>query len=312
VSNPLNERTFTTESLTRNLPLETVRLCYAESIRIATALRSQALAEAFATVPREHYLGPGPWKFAVGPFQSPISRGYITTPDADPRNLYHDVLVAIDPTRQLNNGHPSTLATFLDFLELQRAERVLHVGCGLGYYTAIIAHVVGSGGHVTAVEIDPELALRAQTNLAHLENVTVCAGDGVTYDPGQVDVIFVNAGVTHPQSLWLDRLNENGRLLVPITFTPPSAAGSGQAIGHGNMLLVLRAAEKYEASFVSPVSIYSSPSGRDANYNQAISQGYREMMMGKQPRVKRVRRDSHPSDATCWLHSEDCCLSTAD
>jgi protein-L-isoaspartate(D-aspartate) O-methyltransferase len=204
----------------------------------------------------------------------------------------------------------------LDFLQLHRSEHVFHVGCGLGYYTAIIAHVVGSGGLVTAIEIDPELALRARTNLAHLDNVTVVAGDGVDYDPGSVDAIFINAGVTHPQSLWLDRLHVDGRLLVPITFTPPSGAGSGRGqmiIGHGNMLLVRRVLqEKYEASFVSPVSIYSSPTGRDPNHSQTIGQAYREMMMGKRPHVKSLRRDSHPSDATCWLHSEDFCLSTSD
>jgi protein-L-isoaspartate(D-aspartate) O-methyltransferase len=247
--------------------------------------------------------------------QSGGSRGYITTADADPRSLYHDVLVAIDPARQLNNGHPSSLASFLDFLQLHRSERVFHVGCGLGYYTAIIAHVVGSGGHVIAVDIDPELALRARSNLAHLGNVTVAVGDGVDYDPGEVDAIFINAGFTHPQSLWLDRLHIDGRLLVPITFMPPSGPGSGQGqmvIGHGNMLLVRHVPERYEASFVSPVSIYSSPSGRDANYNQALGQAYREMMMGKRPQVKSLRRDSHPSDTTCWLHREDVCLSTHD
>ena len=111
MSHPPNESTFKTDALTRDLPIETVRLCYAEAIRVAAGLRTQLMVEAFATVPREHYLGPGPWKLAVGTWQYSGSRGYITTADNDPRSLYHDVLVAIDAARQLNNGHPSSLAS---------------------------------------------------------------------------------------------------------------------------------------------------------------------------------------------------------
>ncbi|HBZ70074.1 MAG TPA: hypothetical protein DEP35_10195, partial [Deltaproteobacteria bacterium] len=48
----------------------------------------------------------------------------------------------------LNNGHPTTLARFLDFLAIRAGDRVLHVGCGVGYYTAIIAEIVGPYGHV--------------------------------------------------------------------------------------------------------------------------------------------------------------------
>ena len=78
--------------------------------------------------------------------------------DADPAHLYHDVLVAIDPARRLNNGQPSYLAFCLDALDLREADCVLHVGCGVGYYTAIAAEVVGPGGRVIGVEIDADLA----------------------------------------------------------------------------------------------------------------------------------------------------------
>jgi len=314
VSHPPNESTFKTDALTRDLPIETVRLCYAEAIRVAAGLRTQLMVEAFATVPREHYLGPGPWKLAVGTWQYSGSRGYITTADNDPRSLYHDVLVAIDAARQLNNGHPSSLASFIDSLELGRAEHVFHMGCGLGYYTAIIAHVVGSAGHVTAVEIDPELASRARANLAHLDNVTVIEADGLNYDPGAVDAIFINAGVTHPQLLWLDRLRIGGRLLIPMTCTMPSMgpAKGNLSTGSGRMLLVRRIPEKYEASFFSPVAIYSIPTCRDPNYNQALGQAFREMVMGKRSDVKVLRRDFHSADETCVFHGEGFCLSAGD
>lgn len=51
------------------------------------------------------------------------------------------------------------------------------------YYTAIMAEVIGSNGHVCASEIDAELAARAQANLAAYPNVFVHAGDGADLDP---------------------------------------------------------------------------------------------------------------------------------
>jgi protein-L-isoaspartate(D-aspartate) O-methyltransferase len=142
---------------------------YAEELRAVSDLRSKALVDAFATVSREHFLGPGPWQI-VAPVQ-PGRPTYRTTEDADPRHLYHNVLVAIDPDRQLNNGEPSMLALCFDALELKAGDRVIHIGCGVGYYTAILAEVVGASGHVTGIEVDAELAGRARDNLAHMTHV---------------------------------------------------------------------------------------------------------------------------------------------
>src|SRR5207302_2906792 len=106
------------------------------------------------------------------------------------------VLVAIDAARGLNNGQPGSLAAWLDALELRRGASVLHVGCGVGYYTAIIAETVGPEGCVTGVEVDAGLAERARANLANLPNVSVVCADGGEYDAGAADAVFVNAGAT--------------------------------------------------------------------------------------------------------------------
>jgi len=231
-----------------------------------------------------------------------VGQGGGATDDDDPRQLYHDVLIAIDASKHLNNGMPSALAAWLDSLEVKAGHRVLHTGCGLGYYTAILAHVVGPEGHVTGLEIEATLAARAKTNTAHLSNVTVIEGDGITYDPGPVDAIFINAGVTHPQPLWLDRLKPDGRLLVPLT----AGAGSGW------MMLVHRIGDKYEASFSSPVMIYSSPSGRDPKRNSPLGRAFQETLQGKRPHLRSIRRDAHEGDASCWMHGDDVCLSTLE
>ena len=65
------------------------------------------------------------------------------TPDADPRRVYHNVAVAIDPERQLFNGAPSLLGVCIDRLELGPGSACCMSGCGLGYYSAVMAHCVG-------------------------------------------------------------------------------------------------------------------------------------------------------------------------
>ena len=125
---------------------------------------------AFAAVPREPFAGPAPWSvLPVGRWCVPPSGpSYIRTPDDDPAFLYQDALVALDPARGINIGEPSLHARCLDALAVREGEAVLHVGAGSGYYTAILAHLVGPAGRVHAFEIDPDLAGRAGRNLADL------------------------------------------------------------------------------------------------------------------------------------------------
>jgi protein-L-isoaspartate(D-aspartate) O-methyltransferase len=89
---------------------------------------------------------------------------YVTVDD--PRDLYHNVVVALDRAKDINNGQPSALATWIDTLALQPGDRAFHLGCGVGYYTAIIAEVVGPSGSVVALELQSDLAARAKENLA--------------------------------------------------------------------------------------------------------------------------------------------------
>src|SRR3989442_716766 len=77
-------------------------------------------------------------------------------------------------------------------------DRVFHLGCGVGYYTAILAEVTGASGQVVAVEVDADLAAHARENLAAYPNVAVHDGDGAALDPGACDAMLINAGVTHP------------------------------------------------------------------------------------------------------------------
>jgi protein-L-isoaspartate(D-aspartate) O-methyltransferase len=282
----------------RLMDLETVRAFYAEEVRFAAHVKTPALAAAFAKVPRERFLPPGPWRIAGG---AGLSMDYWTTESADPRHLYHNVAVAIDADRQLNNGHPSSLAVWMDALELRAGSRVLHVGCGTGYYAAILAETVGPAGAVAAVEADAELAERARANLAYLPQVEVICADGSEVDAGSRDAIFVNAGATHPAARWLDRLAPAGSLVLPLTMTSPGLPWSS-----GMMLHVGRLDGGFAARFFSPVAIYPLSHGRSDEWN-----GRLQALFGKRrwSEVRSLRRDAHTADGTCVAHGEGLCLS---
>lgn len=96
--------------------LAAARRFYAEEVRFSANIAAPALVEAFATVPRERFLGPGPWRCGGIDSWMGGDRGYFPTPDASPRHVYHNVIVSIDPARELNNGHPGTLAAWIDAL----------------------------------------------------------------------------------------------------------------------------------------------------------------------------------------------------
>jgi protein-L-isoaspartate(D-aspartate) O-methyltransferase len=265
---------------------------YAEEVSTKANLRSKNLTNAFAMVPREKFVGIGPWKILVPP--SLKSR---TTNNDDPIHLYQDVLVVIDEKRRLNNGQPSALAGWFDDLELTEGDSVLHIGCGVGYYTAILAEVVGPKGHIVALEIDPQLAYRAAENLANYPNIRVLNEDGCEYDTGPQDAIFVNAGVTHPLSLWLDNLKNMGRIIFPLTFDA----------GSGNMLKITLKNNEYEANFIGGVGIYHCSGARSEKMHQLL---LHTRVKGGHSKVTTLRRDIHDISDSCWLHGDQFCLST--
>lgn len=119
------------------------RQFFAEEIQAIGNLQTGALVEALATVPREQFLPPGPWVIRS---EGDVGGQPRRTSDDDPRHVYHNLSIAIDPARQLFNGGPSIVASWIDALRLRPGLRVLHIGCGLGYYSALIAHCVGPTG----------------------------------------------------------------------------------------------------------------------------------------------------------------------
>jgi len=279
--------------------LDDHRRVYAETIAAAAGLTTPGLEEAFATVPREAFLPPGPW-LVVGEGQKPQQ-----TSDADPRRVYENVSVAIDPARQLFNGAPAFLARLIDLLALRPGGRVLHVGAGTGYYSAIMAHVVGSSGSVAAVEVDEPLAAVARANLAALPSVHVECADGSRVN-GPFDAVLVNAGVTHPHETWLDALAPGGRMILPLTVNMP---GMG-TLGKGVIVVIGRSEDgsAFTADVTSFVAIYSAIGLRDESIETSLGQALRRTSF---PNLTRLRRDRHEPSPDCWLHADRFCFSMA-
>jgi protein-L-isoaspartate(D-aspartate) O-methyltransferase len=285
---------------------EDCRDFYAQEIRFAANLTTPGLVEAFGRVPREKFLGPAPWYIGSAEMRAmslagTLQMSYVSV--EDPRDVYHNVVVSLDRSKDINNGQPGSLGRWIDALALQPGYRAFHLGCGVGYYTAIMAEVVGAGGSVVGLELQPDLAARAQENLSAYANVTVHSGDGASFDPGACDAIFVNCGVTHPQTIWLERLAGAGRLLLPLTVA------INPTVGQGIMTKIVRSAAGYSAEMVSPVAIFSGGKLRDPALEPLMMTALRT---GGLLKLKSVRRDPHDPSDTCVLHASEVCLSSAE
>jgi protein-L-isoaspartate(D-aspartate) O-methyltransferase len=255
------------------------------------------LRAAFASVPRESFVGPGPWKIFTG-------GGYIETPSDDPAFLYQDVVVGIAPERKINNGQPVLHAFCLAALSVKEGESIIHVGAGTGYYTALLARLAGPTGSVAAYEVEADLARDAARNLAGFSNIVVQHRSGAEGTLSECDAIYVNAGATAPLDIWLDALRPKGRLLFPLT----PADGPGGMPGAGGMLLITRASnDRYEARFVCPAVFIPCVGARDEQTAAKLATAFARGNLGS---VRSLRRNV-PPDESCWCSGDGWWLSTA-
>jgi protein-L-isoaspartate(D-aspartate) O-methyltransferase len=114
-------------------------------------------------------------------------------------------------------SQPYIVALMLELLRLDSSSKVLEIGTGSGYQTAVLAEVVA---HIYSVERHAQLAHEAQERLSRLglTNVSVLVGDGshglAEYAP--FDAIVVSAAASEIPAALFDQLREGGRMIIPV------------------------------------------------------------------------------------------------
>ena len=114
---------------------------------------------------------------------------------------------------------PKLEARVLQSLRIGSRDRVLEIGSGSGYFTALLADFAA---HVDSVEIVPELLAFAEKNLAaqRVDNVTLIQGDAARGWAGKYDVIALTGSVPVLPQAFLDSLNPGGRLFAIVGDAP--------------------------------------------------------------------------------------------
>lgn len=114
---------------------------------------------------------------------------------------------------------PAVVAMMLEQAAVRPGDRVLEIGSG-GYNAALLAELAGPHGHVTTLDIDPEVTSRATRCLeaAGYEQVRVMCADGEfgAADDAPFDVIIVTVGAWDIPPAWWHQLADDGRLVVPL------------------------------------------------------------------------------------------------
>jgi len=152
-------------------------------------VRDPLVLAAMRAVPRHEFVPPEEWDQAYGDHALPLSHGQTVS-------------------------QPYIVARMTEMLGLRGGERVLEIGTGSGYQTAVLAEIAGE---VYSVEVRPELADRARARLGG-RGVHVRCGDGRAGWPEHApyDAILVTAAPASIPPALVEQLAEGGRLVIPV------------------------------------------------------------------------------------------------
>jgi len=158
---------------------------------------------------------------------------------------------------------------------------------------------------VTAVEYDPFLAARAGMNLARFGNTRVIEGNGAVVSLGAADVIYVNAGVTHSVSAWLDALADRGRLIIPLTTDTNTRSFNSIS---GLFFKIQHHGAGFEARALLPTAIIPAEGVRAPSAEAALAAAFTKGGWGKVTRL--VRGSEAVPEDQCWVRGDGWCLAT--
>jgi protein-L-isoaspartate(D-aspartate) O-methyltransferase len=271
--------------------LDDFRQVFAQVVAARGDCENPRIREAFARVPRHEFVGPAPWYFT----EHGAAAG-----SNDPALLYQDVPMGLARERGIPTGLPSLHARALDACAIRAGERVVHVGAGAGYYTAILAELVGQGGQVLGYEIDAALAASAAEHLRPWPWARVEHASGTSTAFAAADLIYVCAGVEHIPPSWLSSLRRGARLLLPLI--PHADEGGVLLIQHLGSDSALSAAFVCAARFVPCIGAEDDAHGRER-----LVAAFRS---GTRDRVRSLRRAPEAPDDSAWYVGQSWWLST--
>ena len=115
-------------------------------------------------------------------------------------------------------SQPATIATMTEALKPKKDDKILEIGAGSGYQSAILSEIVGSDGKVITIEILKELYKYAKEKLSKYKNVMIIYGDGsLGYEQEKpYDGIIVTASAPCVPEPLKEQLKIGGRLVIPV------------------------------------------------------------------------------------------------
>lgn len=137
---------------------------------------------------------------------------------------YVDVPLPIGQGQTISQ--PSTVAFMLELLQPQAGDNVLDIGSGSGWQASLLAYMVGRGGHVTALEIIPDLCEWGRQNVAKCNYikkgiVEMHCQDGRGGYPARApfDRIIAGAAAEEVPEAWMAQTKIGGRIVTPVGWS---------------------------------------------------------------------------------------------
>jgi len=158
------------------------------------ALRTPKIIEAFRVIDRKYFV-----------------------PDWFADEIYGDYPLPIGENQTISQ--PTTVAFMLELLGAQEGDRVLDIGSGSGWTTALLGHIVGESGEVIGLERQKALVEQGRKNIRafHFAHVKIeQAGEKLGMPGEQFDAILVSASAPEIPEQLLEQLRTGGRLVIPV------------------------------------------------------------------------------------------------